>query len=53
MYVSELKRAIAKKAVDTLIKNNMKIGLGSGSTALGAVLRISERLKEGSLSNIY
>ena len=52
MYVSELKRAIAKKAVDTLIKNNMKIGLGSGSTALGAVLRISERLKEGSLSNI-
>jgi len=30
----------------------MKIGLGSGSTALAAVLRISERVKEGSLSNI-
>ena len=52
MYISELKQAIGKKTVDTLIKTNMKIGLGSGSTALAAVLRISERIKEGSLNNI-
>lgn len=52
----EKKRA-AEYAVDHLIKtgrihSGMKIGLGTGSTAMPAVRRLAERIKDGSVSGI-
>lgn len=53
----EQKILAATKAVDTLIAekkifSGMKIGLGTGSTAMPAVKRISERIKDGTLHDI-
>ncbi|MBC7236604.1 MAG: ribose-5-phosphate isomerase RpiA [Chloroflexi bacterium] len=47
----ELKRAAGHYAAD-FVTDGMIIGLGSGSTARYATLRIAERLREGSLANI-
>ena len=47
-----LKEMAAKKAVDTLVKSNMKLGLGTGSTAIFAVRYIGELLEKGKLQNI-
>ena len=54
---SEQKILAAKTAIDTLIEqkkifSGMKIGLGTGSTALPAVKRLSERIEDGTLSGI-
>ncbi|MBR4600243.1 MAG: ribose 5-phosphate isomerase A, partial [Treponema sp.] len=54
---SEQKVLAAKTAVDTLIEqkkifSGMKIGLGTGSTALPAVKRLAERIADGTLSDI-
>ena len=53
----EQKKLAAKTAIDTLIEENaifsgMKIGLGTGSTAMPAVTRLSERIKDGTLHDI-
>lgn len=53
----EQKILVAKTAIDTLISegkifSGMKIGLGTGSTALPAVKRLSERIKDGTLKDI-
>lgn len=53
----EQKKLAARTAVDELIKSGkifsgMKIGLGTGSTAMPAVERLAERIKDGSLSDI-
>ena len=53
---SEQKVLAAKTAVDTLIEqkkifSGMKIGLGTGSTALPAVKRLAERIADGTLSD--
>ena len=53
----EQKILAANKAIDTLIEqkkifSGMKIGLGTGSTALPAVKRLSERIEDGSLKDI-
>ncbi|MCR4821553.1 MAG: ribose-5-phosphate isomerase RpiA [Treponema sp.] len=53
----EQKLLAAKTAIDTLIKegkifSGMKIGLGTGSTALPAVKRLSERIEDGTLKDI-
>ncbi|MFH1194208.1 MAG: ribose-5-phosphate isomerase RpiA [bacterium] len=48
---SELKKKAAEKAVEQ-IKSGMVIGLGSGSTACFATLRIGELLKSGELKNV-
>ena len=47
-----LKEMAAKAAVDALVKNNMKLGLGSGSTAILAVRYVGELLKKETLQNI-
>lgn len=57
MNQNELKNLVGKTAIDTLIERNlifsgMKIGLGTGSTAMSAVRRLSERIKDGTLSHI-
>lgn len=53
----EQKILAANKAIDTLIEqkkifSGMKIGLGTGSTAIPAVKRLSERIEDGSLKDI-
>ncbi len=53
----EQKVLAASTAVDTLIKegkifSGMKIGLGTGSTAMPAVSRLAERIKDGTLTDI-
>lgn len=54
---SEQKALVGKYAIDKLIEqkrifSGMKIGLGTGSTAMPAVERLSERIKDGTLSDI-
>lgn len=53
----EQKILVATTAVDTLVKegkifSGMKIGLGTGSTAMPAVKRIGELVKDGTLKDI-
>lgn len=53
----EQKKNAARHAIDDLIargliRSNMKIGLGTGSTAMPAVIRLAERIKDGTLSCI-
>lgn len=54
---SEQKKRVASVAVETLIKegriaSGMKVGLGTGSTALPCVYRLADFIKDGSLTNI-
>ena len=42
-----LKKIVAEKAVDEYVKDVMNVGLGTGSTAYYAILRIAEKVKEG------
>lgn len=54
---SEQKILAAKTAVETLVEkglvfSGMKIGLGTGSTALPAVKRLAEYIADGTLKNI-
>jgi len=51
MNQDQLKKQAAEKAVED-IKDGMIIGLGSGSTVLFALEKISEKLKSGELKNI-
>jgi ribose 5-phosphate isomerase A len=52
MDTEEIKRLVGIQVVDTLIKSGMKLGLGTGSTAVHAVYRIGELLRQGSLRGI-
>jgi ribose 5-phosphate isomerase A len=52
MDIVELKKQIAYTAVDTLVRSDMKLGLGTGSTAIWVSRRVGELLKNGMLSNI-
>ncbi len=54
---SEQKELVARTAIDTLIEqkkifSGMKIGLGTGSTAMPAVRRLAERIADGTLRDI-
>jgi ribose 5-phosphate isomerase A len=52
METEEVKQRIGAQVVDTLVKSGMKLGLGTGSTAVHAVYRTGELLKQGSLRDI-
>lgn len=57
MTQSEQKTLVANTAIDTLIKegkifSGMKIGLGTGSTAMPAVKRLAEHIASGELTGI-
>ena len=57
MTQSEQKTLVANTAIDTLIEkgkifSGMKIGLGTGSTAMPAVYRLAEHIKNGDLKDI-
>lgn len=54
---SEQKKLVAQKAIDDLIAkgllgSHMRLGLGTGSTAMPAVERIAEHLASGTLTDI-
>ena len=49
---NRLKQAAAKAAVDEMVKDGMKLGLGTGSTAIHAVHRVGELLARGELRDI-
>lgn len=53
----EQKELVARAAIDSLIEqkkifSGMKIGLGTGSTAMPAVRRLAERIADGTLKNL-
>ncbi|TFF87364.1 MAG: ribose 5-phosphate isomerase A, partial [Promethearchaeota archaeon] len=48
--IEQGKKLAARKAVDDNVKNNMIIGIGSGSTVVYAVERIAELVKEKDLN---
>ncbi|MCL1992135.1 MAG: ribose-5-phosphate isomerase RpiA [Spirochaetes bacterium] len=47
-----MKEAAGRAAVDALVKSGMKIGLGTGSTAVFATRRVGELLAQGVLRDI-
>jgi ribose 5-phosphate isomerase A len=47
-----MKEAAGKAAADALVKSGMKLGLGTGSTAIHAVRRVGELLADGTLRDI-
>jgi ribose 5-phosphate isomerase A len=52
MEQSAIKEIAGRVAVDALVKSGMKLGLGTGSTAITAVRYIGALLAEGKLSGI-
>ena len=49
---SEVKRELGTQAVDRFVRDGMRLGLGTGSTAIWAARRVGARLAEGSLHDI-
>jgi len=47
-----MKEAAGRVVVDDLVKSGMKLGLGTGSTAIHAVRRVGELIKQGVLCDI-
>jgi len=47
-----MKELVGRTAVDALVKSGMKLGLGTGSTAMPAVRRIGELFSSGVLTDI-
>jgi ribose 5-phosphate isomerase A len=47
-----MKEAAGKAVVDTMVKSGMKLGLGTGSTAIYAVRRVGELMAQGRLKDI-
>ena len=50
--VSELKKKLGREAVDRFVRDGMRLGLGTGSTAIWSVRRLAERVADGSLRDI-
>jgi ribose 5-phosphate isomerase A len=49
---TETKKAIGIQAVDRFVRDGMRLGLGTGSTAIWAARRVGARLADGSLKGI-
>ena len=52
MNADHMKKLVGYTSVDKYVKSNMKVGLGTGSTAFYAVERLGQKLKSGELSGI-
>jgi ribose 5-phosphate isomerase A len=52
MEEAAVKEAAGRAAVDDLVKSGMKLGLGTGTTAIHAVRRIGELLARGDISGL-
>jgi ribose 5-phosphate isomerase A len=49
---AEVKKLLGTQAVDRFVSDGMRLGLGTGSTAIWAARRVGARLAEGSLRGI-
>ncbi len=49
---ADIKRRLGTEAVDRFVTSGMKLGLGTGSTAIWAVRRVAERMQQGELSGV-
>jgi ribose 5-phosphate isomerase A len=52
MDQQDMKAMVGSRAADLLVKSGMKLGLGTGSTAVHAVRRVGTLLREGKLRDI-
>jgi len=52
MDQNAIKEIVGREAVEALVKSGMKLGLGTGSTAMPAVRHVGLLLREGRLKNI-
>ncbi|MBN2443025.1 MAG: ribose 5-phosphate isomerase A, partial [Spirochaetales bacterium] len=52
MDKNDIKKQLGIEVVNKLVKSGMKIGLGTGSTAVHAIRWIKERKKLGELENL-
>lgn len=52
MDAQEIKKQVGYTAIDEFVKSGMKIGLGTGSTAVWAVRRLGELLHSGRLRDV-
>ena len=50
--LNDVKKALGTYAADRFVHDGMKLGLGTGSTAIWAARRVAARLAEGSLHDI-
>jgi ribose 5-phosphate isomerase A len=50
--LSEVKKALGTQAVDRFVRDGMRVGLGTGSTAIWATRRLGARLAEGTLRGV-
>ena len=50
--ITIMKETAGRAAVDTLVKSGMKLGMGTGSTAIYAIRRVGELLAQGVLRDI-
>jgi ribose 5-phosphate isomerase A len=50
--IDGLKKSLGTQAVDRFVRDGMRLGLGTGSTAIWAARRLGERLVDGSLRNV-
>ena len=50
--MADVKQALGTHAADRFVRDGMKLGLGTGSTAIWAARRVAARLSEGSLHDI-
>ena len=47
-----IKKTLGAQAVDRFVQDGMRLGLGTGSTAIWAARRVAARMAEGSLRGI-
>jgi ribose 5-phosphate isomerase A len=52
MNADEVKALLGRTVAERFVRSGMKLGLGTGSTAVWAIRRIGEMLEEGSVSGI-
>jgi ribose 5-phosphate isomerase A len=52
MDTAEIKRTVGRQAAEELVASGMKLGLGTGSTAIEAVRRVGELVRDGFLSDL-
>ncbi|NBB90906.1 MAG: ribose-5-phosphate isomerase RpiA [Spirochaetes bacterium] len=50
--MSEHKKAVGEHAADRFIESGMRVGLGTGSTAVHFIRRLGERIADGDISDI-
>ncbi|HUX13175.1 MAG TPA: ribose-5-phosphate isomerase RpiA [Spirochaetia bacterium] len=52
MTTEEIKAAVGRRAADDHVRSGMKLGMGTGSTAVWSIRRVGELLRSGKISDI-